>query len=797
MDELNKDNSTFVDEESSFDIREWLLHFSKYWYLFVVSVAIALSVSYLKNRSWVEEHLSNGTLIVDSRRTGHATGGNSIMQGFGIQSGYRNIENQIVMLKSNDLLSRVVDSLPALEIDYITKGRFRTRSIYKYSPIRIKKDFISSEAYRNLYKIDLKSDGTFVITINEDKSEPKFKLTGELGKPVFHDWFIITIDDLRSQTTDMEMHFRFRTKQSLISEFSSRVNINWLSDETSILNVDLVSSMPARDVDFINKLCEVFIEENLELKNDVAIRTIGFINGQIELLSKSLNESQGDLTSFRQRNQIINSSTFSNEILSRATKYDEKKRELELRELYLNYLVDHIEKNVDDGSIIAPLSLGINDAVLVGLVQDLNSKYIEKAKLSERNPFYDKILTEIDIVKQSMAEVIKSMHKSLDIEKKETDRKLKETQEEISLLPEKELEMVAIERQVKLDDTYYTFFLQKRAEAEIQKASNRPDHSILDKARTLQMTNGNAKRKFTIQCFFIGFLIPFLFVLLLKLLNTKVVTVSDVEKSSAFPVIGSIRRTKKMDPMMLINKPRSFYAEMFRVIRTRIEFIVQRKTNIMMSVSSAESGDGKTYFSANLAAVYAMTQRKTLLVDMDIRKPNMYKYFDTNNEPGVTNYLIGEAKLEEIIKKTENEYYHLLTAGTIPPNPGEIIRSEKLKQMFDELRKEYDYIIVDTSPIGLVADAYSIALITDVNLFVTRLNKTKKQGIKSITAQLKDDEVSHIYTIINDVHAEQSTRSTYSSYGYNAYGYGSKFYSKKKREAAENFAKYYTDDEDI
>lgn len=253
--------------------------------------------------------------------------------------------------------------------------------------------------------------------------------------------------------------------------------------------------------------------------------------------------------------------------------------------------------------------------------------------------------------------------------------------------------------------------------------------------------------------------------------------------------------------MLLIERPRSSFAETFRVIRTRLEFIVQRKSNIMISISSAESGDGKTYFSANLAAVYAVTGRKTILIDMDIRKPNMHEFFNTSNEPGVTNYLIGDMELKDVIKKTENENYDLLTTGPVPPNPGEMIRSDKLKQMFEELKKEYEFIIVDTSPIGLVADAYAIALISDVNLFVTRLNKTRKVGIKKITEQLRDDKVENIYTIINDVVSERSRYSKYgpysgSAYGY-GYGYGGKFYSKKKREAAKNHAKYYSDDGDI
>ena len=795
MDELNKNNSTFTEEESSFDIKEWLFHFLNYWYLFVAGIIIALSISYIKNRSWIEEYLSQGTLIVDSRRGANTsnTGNNSIMQGFGIQSGYRNIENQIIMLKSKDLLSRVVDSLPSLEIDYITKGRFKTRNIYKNTPISIKKAYLAPEAYLYLYRININPDGSFVITIDSDnKQESAFKVNGELGKPVYHDWFIITVDDLRTQTAAIEMCFKFNTKQSIISEFS-RVYVDWLSQETSILTINLVSSTPQRDVDFIDKLCEVFVEENLEMKNDAAVSTINFINEQVKLLSGSLNKSQDELTSFRQKNQIINISTFSEEMLGRATKYDEKKRELELRELYLNYLVDHIERNVDSDSIIAPLSLGINDATLFGLVQELNSKYVEKTKKTKLNPFYDELVAEIKIIKQTMSEVIKSMRKSLDIEKKETDRKLEEIQQELNNLPGKELELIAIERKYKLDEAYVTFFMQKRSEALIQKASNRSDHSILDKARILQMTNAKEPAKTRSTYLLIGLLIPAIFVILLKLLNNKISSIKEFERISDIPLIGTIARTKNTDPLFPLKKPRSSLTEMYRLIRTKIEFLVQRKSNIMVSVSSAESGDGKTYFSATLASVYALTGKKTLLMDMDIRKPNIYHLFDIKNEPGLTNYLVDRGHIEEIIHHTENSNYDILTVGTVPPNPGELVRSEKLKEFFEQLKEKYEYIIIDTSPIGLVADAYQIALQCDINIFITRFNKTNKNHLKKMMKQLKDDNLPHLYAVLNDVVTEKQAYSKYSSYGYGYRYYG----SKKKKKQMNDRAKYYTDDQDI
>jgi capsular exopolysaccharide synthesis family protein len=244
--------------------------------------------------------------------------------------------------------------------------------------------------------------------------------------------------------------------------------------------------------------------------------------------------------------------------------------------------------------------------------------------------------------------------------------------------------------------------------------------------------------------------------------------------------------------------PRSSFTEMFRVIRTRIEFIVQRKTNIITLITSAESREGKTYFSINLASIYSMTGKKTLLVDMDIRKPTVNQRFELDQLNGITNYLVGQCSLDEIIVKIPNVDFDILPSGSIPPNPGELIRSDKLIEMFQDLRKRYDYIIVDTSPIGIVTDAYSLANFSDINLFVVRNEKTNKTLFKKLSAQLKQDKLEKLYTIYNDVLNDGSRSSKYNRYNYNyGYNYGYGYYGKKKKGKSDKYFHYYEDNSDL
>ncbi|HEY6914755.1 MAG TPA: polysaccharide biosynthesis tyrosine autokinase, partial [Paludibacter sp.] len=505
-----------------------------------------------------------------------------------------------------------------------------------------------------------------------------------------------------------------------------------------------------------------------------------------------------EMTNFRQTNKIVDVNSHTSELLGKSSKFDAQQSELKLKETYLDYLTKYLKTNMTDGEIIAPGSLGITDPMLMAAVQQINDLYSQRSEVTEKNLYYAKYTKQIENAKLTVLEVVKNMRAALEIEKSDFQKRLSVVNKEIEELPKKELEMISIERKYKMDDNYYTFFLQKRAESEILKASNTPDNNILDKARRISVTNSDKQSKTTLMFLLFGLLIPTVIVILIELLNPAVRSSKEVEKNSTFPLIGGVRHTKSTDPLLVSKNPRSAFTEMFRVIRTRIEFIVQRKTNIMILNTSTESGDGKTYFSINLAAIYSMASKKTILVDMDIRKPSVNQRFSIIQPNGVTNYLIGQCSLDEVILHLPKVDFDILPAGSIPPNPGELIRSDKLAEMFLELRKRYDYVIVDSSPIGMVTDAYSLAQLSDVNLFVVRNGKTNKSFYKKLSSQLRLDNIPNLYTILNDVVDDGSRYSKYKLYKYAyLFGYSYGYTTKQKKGQPDKYFHYYEDDTEI
>lgn len=760
------------DEEGSLNFNpiEWLFTFLHYWYLFVIAIVIALGLAMLKNRRWIPSYYSQGTIVIKESGT-YGGSASALMSGFGVDAGYKNVNNQMIMLGSYDLMSRVVDSLPFLNVEYITQGRFKTRQLYRQTPIVVEYTRLDPRAYGVLYQVNFGGNGEMRI-LSTDENTP-LEVEARYGEPIHCNLFDITIWPTELMTNSGKIYFRFRTHESLVDEFMSRLQLSFVTEGSTVLALSLVSETPQRDCEFIDELAKIYLLQNLEQKNEVAENSIRFINEQLDNLQSSLQVSEGAMTDFRQENKFVDVNSYAGQLMGRIEACKQEQLALRLRETYFDYLIKYIHDNIEKDAVIAPTTMGINEPMLIGLVQQLNDLRIQRGELTEKNVYYAKYTKDIENVKTAIEEVVTSMRASMEIEKEDLARRYHEVEEAIKKLPQKELQMVAIERNYRIDDNYYTFFLQKRAEAEIQKASNTPDNSIMDKARTTAIMNAKAKKKTTTTYLVVGFLIPLVLIILSELLNNKIRSPKDVVKLKMFRLIGTLRHAKSQNPTLVRASPRSSYAEMLRAIRTRIEFVLRRKDKMVISVTSTESGDGKTFLSTNLAALYAMTGRKVLLIDLDLRKPNIHTKLGLENGNGMSNYLIGDCELEDTMVTNTPFGFDFMRAGTIPPNPGELVHADKLANLLKDLREKYDYIVMDSSPIGLVPDAYAIIENSDMCLFVIRCMQTNKSFCKQTLEQMQEviDAPEKVQIVLSDIPTE-GRHSYGSGYGYGYGGYG-------------------------
>lgn len=770
--------SQSVEEEtSSINILAWLMRILHYWYLFVIAALIAFCCAYLKNRKWLPKQLSTASIIIQqSTRSVDA----ALMNGFDVGRGYSNVTNQMVMLGSYDLTARVIDSIPFLNVEYIQQGRFKTRNLYRSSPILLEYESIAPIAYGMLFKCSFRENGELLIeSTNEDIP---FSQVVHYGDRIESSLFTATIWPTENMAQSGHViYFRFRDRASLVDEFLSRLTFEFIMEKSTVLRCSLVSEVPERDCEFLDKLLDIYLLQNLERKNKVAENSIRFINEQLKALQGSLQVSEGAMTKFRQENKFVDVNSYAGELMGKISSYDQENMALRLKETYLNYLDNYLHQQIEQGAVVAPASLGVNDPMLTQFVTQMNTLQLQRSELSPKNAYYAKYTADIENVKNGLREVIKTMRASLEIERSDLNTRFADVERDIQKLPTKELEMVAIERNYRIDDNYYTFFLQKRAEAEIQKASNMPDNDIMDRARTSVITNLKDKKKTTAIYLVVGLLIPLVLIILSELLNDKIRTPNEADTLSDFHLIGTLRHAKNPNPTLAKANPRSRYSEMLRSIRTRIEFIVKKKVGISVCVTSTESGDGKTFLSSNLAALYAMSGKKTILLDVDIRKPNLHIKLGLDSGMGISNYLIGDCTLDDIILKDVPFDFDFVRAGTVPPNPGELLHSDKMTEMLEILRERYDYIVIDSSPIGQVPDAYSLIEQTDTTLFVIRCLQTSKSFCRQTLEQLAVDHKEKIHLILSDIPTEGYHHGYNYGYAYNygaryGYGYGKKGY---------------------
>ena len=783
------------NSESNFNILEWVFKFLRYWYLFVIALVIAFGLAYLKNRSWMPQYYTEAKVLIESSSADNAYG---FMQGFGAGMDYMNTNNQLLILGSYDLINRTVQNL-SFGVDFYTRGHFRTHSLYGREPIAINLQYADAQLYGREFRFIPIDNNNFEIVFEDEFSKelfPDFKIKGQYGVPFENFLMFATIDKLYLPTENIEFLFRFRDFYSLEEEFASRLQLSYIGEMSSVISVSLTGNVVARDRDFINALCEEFLEANLEEKNEEATRTINFINEQLAYIFDSLQTSENRLRQYRRQNNMVDINAYASSVLSKLSALDAQRSELTLKEAYFDELAEYLKESVSVERLVAPSSIGVSDPVLLDLVSKFNELQQKRGDLGEKNPQYERYSKRMDEVRSTMLEVLENVRKIHRMERDAFEKEYMAVMSDLQDLPEKELMMINFERAYKINDNYYTFLLQKQSEAQIRKASNVPDNKILQKARVRHSpVNGGDKMKIYLFFVVIGLLIPAAYIILKELLNTTIRDERDVVKLTNIPVLGTIRHVDESGAkVQTVEKPKSLFTEGFRLIRSRVEFISKRKTDISVLITSAESGDGKTHFAINLSGVYSLVSDKVVLVDMDIRNPKLSQKLGYKNAKGLVHVLIGEATLDEVLIKDDKELgFHFLPAGIVPPNPAELVGSGEMMKLLEELKQRYDYRIIDTSPLGLVSDAYALTGVTDVNLLITRVFKSDKLFFKNFIEQVQQDNVNNPYIVLNDLQVSKNGKYGYGKYGYGKYGYGKYGYGNTHYYHQQS-AKYYTED---
>ncbi len=786
------------------DLQKFLFKILTNWYWFALTVFIAISIAYFINRySDPVYKLSSYVLIQDKENT--LSGGiENILEEQGIIRRTRKkvVENEIAVLKSYRIIKQAIEQLPEFNISYYSVGRIRTIERYKTCPFYVIADTSDKNLYETPVYIKLLNNKEYILQIDKDKILNKKMKFGEWYQSKnFH--FCLMLNN--NQNIDSihpgqrQYFFVFNNRINLIKQYRNKINIVTTDKKSTVVEISTTGLVPQKEVDFINKLLDVYIQNGLNEKNQIAQNTINFIDEQLAEITDSLSQNENNLKTFRQNYNLIDISKEGSALYERLTEAQKQKSELLIKKSYLEYLKKYLNQNTDLSQIVIPSSLGINDPALMELIRQLIALYQEKNTFlitaTEKNPAYEAVLNKIAQTRKLLLENNEMLLRSTEINLAEIDKNIQLIEQGFKQLPATEKEYINIQRRYKLNDQIYTYLLTKRAEAGIAKASNIPDNKILDYASIDMHTQISPKYSLNYMiAIVLGLLIPLIILILIDFFNTTINDLSEVEAKSKVPIIGIVGHNHKNIDFIVHQSPKSTIAESFRTIRTNIQYLHpdQEMKSHIIAITSTISEEGKTFCAINIASSYALLGKKTLLMGLDLRRPRIHETLGVSNNFGISTYLLGNTNLEDIIIKTAQDHLYFIPTGPVPPNPAELLESQKMKQLINILKEQFEIIIIDTPPVALVTDALLISRFSDTNIFVIRQNYSKKNVINFLNILKESYTHTKLTLLVNDVKINSyygKGYSYYSSYGY-GYGYGYGYNYNKK-------SGYYDDEDDL
>ena len=781
-------------DEQSIDIKSIIYTFLRNWYWFVLGAVVALAAAFLINRYTTKVFQARGTVIV---KEGRGVDPTAIMT-TGNFSSYQNLDNEIAILRSYSLTDRVVRKME-IEVTYMSKGRIKESELYKNSPFQVEIDKSVPQAVGLVYYINFTDNDSFTLTANsesrrtfdfllgnEETFRPeKIAFSGEYKQGEWIDngynRMRIVLNEGYNHSNilkDKNMSFWLNSYPSLVRQMNG-FTAGPSSKSSSVVSVSMSGANKQKIVDFVNLLMNEYVSRGLERKNLVSENTIQFIDDQLGNIQQSLSSAENALKDFRTRNDLMNLDLQANQVYNTLRALDKERSEKNVNLMLYKRLQNYIQTQIDDPeNLAAPSTMGISDPLLERLVQQLvtlsQTKATQLLTQTEQHPQIVKLDEQIVTTKRTLLETVNNLVENAQMSLKELDKRIARTEAESKVLPEKERQLMNYQRNFTFNDDTYKYLMQRRAEAQILRASNTPDNEILDLARVDRATKVAPRSSMNmLVALVIGLLIPALILFLKDFFNVAINERKDVEKLTKFPIIGQVAQSSDNDPLLVINSPKSPIAESFRSIRTNIEFITQGKPKSTILVTGDVQGIGKTFNSINMASIYALYGKKTVLLGFDMRKPRIFNDFGLSNNIGLSSYLSNKEPLENIIQPSGKiNNLDIITSGPIPPNPAELIASDKCNELMAELKERYDYIIIDTPPLGLVTDAFLLMRHSDVNLFIVRQGHTNKNIFGSI---IKDIEQRGIDSsiVINGIETAKGYGYGSHKYGYGyAYGYG-------------------------
>ncbi|GAB3203686.1 capsular exopolysaccharide synthesis family protein [Pontibacter aydingkolensis] len=767
------EKEVFMLESEQIDIKSIVGRYLRYWYLFAIGVIISMVVALLYLRYTTPEYSISSTLLIKDDKKGADLSGNVAFNDLEIFQSSKSLDNQIQILKSKSLMQRVLTDL-SLYTSFYTEGRLKTTEVFGRSqPIKIVVSELDSAAFNKTIFVNLKDNNSFEIEDGEKQT------THQFGQQIKTDYatFTVLVAPALSRKSRDQVAVKFHDIRKLANSYNSRLTVAPVNKEASVLNISLTDAVPDKGVAIINKLIEVYDKEAVEDKNQIAANTIQFIDDRLKYLTEELTAVEKDVETYKRKNELTDVSSEAKMYLERASEYNRQLSELEIQIDVLNSIEAYLKEQQNQYELV-PSTLNIQDATLLNLIAKFNELQLERQRqlhiMQPGNPIVMNINEQLGNLRVNILENLGNIKSSLTITRNNLRANSSQFESRIQKVPAIERELLEINRQQGVKEELYLYLLQKREESALSLAATVSNSRVIDPAMAGDAPVKPKKQLIYLLAFFLGLGVPFAFIYVREMLDDKVKEIRDIESVTATPVLGEISHNYSGETMVVTNESRGPVAELFRLIRANLQFAAAGKENKVILVTSSMSGEGKTFFSINLAASLVLTGKKVVVIGFDLRRPRLSQSLDIVNDIGVSNYLISDyLPVEDIIKPVPGlDGLDIIGSGPIPPNPTELMLLPKVDKLIEELKALYDYIIIDTSPVGQVADALALAPYIDSSIYLVRYNYTHKNQISIVDDIYKNRKLLHPMIVLNDAKKENG-------YGY-GYGYGEDMTKGKK-----------------
>ena len=784
-------------EDEKIDIQQLLFKYIIHWPWFVGAVLVCLIGAWIYLRMATPVYNISATVLIKDDKKGGNTGSMVGLEELGLSgliSSSQNIDNELEVLRSKTLVKEVINLLN-LYVSYIDEDGFPSKNMYKTSPVLVSLTPQEAEKLTDPMVVEMALYGEGGLDVNVTVGDKEYQKHFEKLPAVFPmdegtlaffqspDSLSLKKDTMEASSNIRHITAKIKSPMKVARAYCENLKIEPTSKTTSVAVISLKNSSLQRGQDFINQLLEMYNRNTNNDKNEIAQKTAEFIDERINIISKELGSTEANLENFKRNAGITDLTSEAQIALTGNAEYEKKRVENRTQISLIEDLRKYIRGNEYE---VLPGNIGLQDPGLVATIERYNEMLVERKRLlrtsTENNPTIINLDTSIRAMKSNVQATLDGSLKGLLITKADLEREASRFSRRISDAPGQERQFVSIARQQEIKAGLYLMLLQKREENAIALAATANNAKIIDEAIADDIPVSPKRRMIYLIALVLGIGIPVGIIYLIGLTKFKLEGRADVEKLTTIPIVGDIpltdEKNEKDGSIAVFENQNNLMSETFRNIRTNLQFMLQNDKKVIL-VTSTVSGEGKSFISANLAISLSLLGKKVVIVGLDIRKPGLNRVFRlSTKEKGITLYLANpETDLMSLVQPSDiNQNLYILPGGTVPPNPTELLARDGLDKAIEILKKSFDYVVLDTAPVGMVTDTLLIGRVADLSVYVCRADYTHKVEYTLINELAEEKKLPNLCTVINGVDLKRRKYGYY--YGYGKYG---KYYGYGKR----------------